>query len=77
MALLVLMIVCACISNLETVVAFDNDRFRQRLVKACFDVGYTCNLILCFLAGIHGIIISLRTLKRLTTDESSKKRCSQ
>ena len=59
------MIVCACISNLETVVAFDNDLFRQRLMKAYFDVGYTYNLILCFLAGIHGTIISLRTLKRL------------
>ena len=47
MALLVLMIVCACILNLEIVVAFDNnDRFGQRLEKAYFDVGYTYNLIL-------------------------------
>ena len=46
-------------------VAIDNDRFRRRLVKAYFDAGYTYSLILCFLAGIHGIIISLRTLKRL------------
>ena len=62
---MVFVILCACISSLETVVAFDNDRFRQRLVKAYFDAGYTYNLILCFLAGIHSIIISLRTLKRL------------
>ena len=68
MALMVFIIIsCACISSLETVVAFDNDRFRHRLVKAYFDAGYTYNLIiiLCFLAGIHGIMISLRTLKRL------------
>ena len=64
MALMVFIILCACISSLETVVAFDNDRFGQRLVKAYFDAGYTYNfiIILCFLAGIHGIIISLRTL---------------
>ena len=36
---------------------------RQRLEKAYFDAGYTFNLILCFLAGVHGIVISLRTLK--------------
>ena len=53
------------VSYLGTVVAYDNDRFRQRLEKAYFDAGYTYNLFLCFLAGVHCTIISLRTLKHL------------
>ena len=31
----------------------------SELVKMCFEEGYTYKLILCFLAGVHGIIISL------------------
>ena len=30
-----------------------------------FEEGYTYKLILCFLAGIHGVVISLSTLKRM------------
>ena len=51
--------------SMRIVVAVDKNRFREELVKSYFDAGYTCNLILCFLAGVHGIVISLRTLKHV------------
>ena len=51
--------------SLRIVVADDNNQFREKLIKSYFDAGYTYNLILCFLTGVHGIVISLRTLKRV------------
>ena len=36
----------------------------RSLVRLYFEAGYSYNLILCFLASLHGIIVSLRTLKR-------------
>jgi len=35
------------------------------LIRAYFEAGYAYSLILRFLKGLHGITISLRTLKRL------------
>ena len=54
-------ILCGLFS-VESVYAFDGNDVRQSFY---FDAGYTYHLILCFLAGIHGIIMSIRTLKRL------------
>ena len=62
---LALPILFAWICCLSTAVAVDNDHRREQLVKSYFNAGYTYNLILCFLAGVHGIIVSLRTLKRI------------
>ena len=36
----------------------------RSLVRLYFEAGYSYNLILCFLASLHGIVVSLRTLKR-------------
>ena len=41
--------------SLRIVVADDNNQFREKVIKSYFDAGYTYNLILCFLAGVHGI----------------------
>ena len=62
---LTLPILFTCVCSLSIAVAVDNDHRREELVKSYFYAGYTYNLILCFLAGVHGIIVSLRTLKRV------------
>ena len=40
------------------------DGWAERLIELYFKAGYSYKLILCFLVGLHGINISLRTLKR-------------
>jgi len=37
---------------------------RDRLIRGYFDKGFSNYLILCFLVALHGIHISLSTLKR-------------
>ena len=50
------------------------DRQKERLVKLYFEAGYTYSLILEFLANLHGIHLSLRTLKRLLRRYGLKRR---
>ena len=38
---------------------------RDRLIRYYFQLGYSYRLILCFLIALHGVCISLRTLKRI------------
>ena len=38
---------------------------RENLIAMYFSLGYSYNLIVCFLFFIHGISISLRQLKRI------------
>ena len=41
-----------------------NSASLEELIRVYFSEGYAYRLILCFLVGVHGITISLRTLKR-------------
>ena len=50
------------------------DEESRRLVKLYFEAGYSYGLILCFLAGLHEISISLRTLKRLLRQMGLRRR---
>ena len=38
---------------------------RDRLIRYYFQLGYSYRFILCFLIALHGVCISLRTLKRI------------
>ena len=42
-----------------------NEASLEEIVFVYFHEGYSYKLILCFLAGVHGIMTSLRTLKRV------------
>ena len=46
----------------------------SELVKMYFEEGYTYKLILCFLSGLHGIIISLSTPKRMLKKQNLRRR---
>ena len=46
----------------------------EELVKLYFEAGYSYNIILRFLDGLHGIYLSLRTLKRLLNQMGLKRR---
>ena len=37
----------------------------QELVRTYFSEGYAYKMILCFLVGVHGIVMSMSTLKRI------------
>ena len=75
MASAVVFVLCALVLSLGTVAAYDINEFRQRLVKAYFDAGYTYNLILfpCWCSWHNDITKNIET--SFTKDESSKERC--
>lgn len=39
-------------------------RTRDNIIRKYFEMGFSYHLILCFLVALHGIYISLSTLKR-------------
>ena len=47
---------------------------RDRLIRGYFEKGYSNNLILCFLVALHGVHISLSTLKRYLRRQRLRRR---
>jgi len=45
-----------------------------RIVKRYFSLGYSNHLILCLLAALHGICVSLSTLKRVLQRHNLRRR---
>ena len=50
------------------------ERARDDLICAYFNMGYSYNLIICFLATVHGIKISLASLKRALRTRNLRRR---
>ena len=50
-----LIVVFLLLSTVGTATAYDSVVVRQMLVKDCFDVGYTSNLIILATFSVHGI----------------------
>ena len=48
--------------------------FQLQLVRMYFEAGFSYSVILRFLKGLHGMTLSLRTLKRLLRKMGLKRR---